>query len=85
MSNISHTMVEYDLMGPPFSFDILLGFIPYLGYVLKFFPCMDWSVLSICLTHEVAFLHCVSHLLDITAHSKEKFRPFRVDFISLES
>ena len=37
MKTISQTMVELDLMGPPSSFDILLGFIPYLGYVLTFF------------------------------------------------
>ena len=78
-------MVESDLVDPPSSFDILLGFIPYLGYVLTFFSCMDWRILSICLTHEVAFLHYVSHIPDIIAYSREIFRPFRVDFISLES
>ena len=46
---------------------------------------MDWNILSICLTHEVAFFDYVSHLSDITTHSREKFRPFGVDFISLES
>ena len=78
-------MVEFDLMGPPYYFDILLGFILYLSYVLTFFLCMDLSILSICLTHEMAYLHYVSHIPDIIANSREMFRPFRVDFISLES
>ena len=41
--------------------------------------------MRICLTHEVAFLHYVSHIPDITTHSREMFRLFRVNFISLES
>ena len=72
-------------MGPPSSFDILLGFILYLGYVLTIFSCMDRSILSICLTDEVDFLYYVSHLPNITTCSREMFRPFRADFISLES
>ena len=78
-------MVESDLVGPSYFFDILLGFIPYLGYVLTFFSFIDWSILSICFTHEVTFLHYVSHLPDITTHIREMFRPFKVYFILLES
>ena len=46
---------------------------------------MDWNILSIFLTREVTFLHYVSHIPNITAHSREIFKPFRVDFISVES
>ena len=85
MSTISQTMVEFDLVGPPSSFNILLGFIPYLGYRLTFFSCIDWIILNICLTHEVSFLHYVSHLPNITTRSREMFGPLRVDFMSFES
>ena len=48
------------------------------------FSYMDWSIPNICLTREVAILHYVSYLPSIAAHSREIFRPFRVDLRSFE-
>ena len=49
------------------------------------FSYMDWSILGICLTYEVAILHCASHLSGIAAPSREMCRPLRVDLMSFES
>ena len=46
---------------------------------------MDWSIPGISLTHEVAVLHYVSHLSSSATHSREMFRPFRVELMSFES
>ena len=49
------------------------------------FSYMDWSIPSICLTHEVAILHYASHLLGIVGHGREMFKPLRVDLMSFQS
>ena len=49
------------------------------------FSHMDWSTLGICLTREVGVLHYASHLPSIADHSREMFKPLRVNLISLES